>query len=129
MYICTFQGEFLVGCVVELPPGPVGLDDILAQGREDADGQHPDPGGRQGQPHLEPHPRHQTPEQLLQEHVGGQEHGDSDGGEKEAVGGGGLGGGGHELLVVQADQQADGEEREQAAVEHLRYQDHVHARN
>lgn len=49
--------------------------------------------------------------QLLQEHVGGQEHGDGDGCEEEAVCPGRLGGAGHKLRIVQADKQTDSEER------------------
>ena len=33
----------------------------------------------------------------------------------------------HELLVVDAEEEADGEEGEEAAVEHLRHEDHHEA--
>ena len=95
------------------------------------DGGHAEAGGPEGQPQLHAHAvrGQQVAKQLLQKHVGRQKHSDGDRCEEEAVGPGGLGTGRHELLVVQAYEQADGEERQQAPVESLGHKDHVHTRS
>ena len=101
----------------------------MAEAGEDGDSEHANAGGGEGEPELEADPAgQQAPKQLLQEDVGGQEEGDGDRGEEEAVGPCRLGRRAHEGLVVEADEEADSEEGEEAAVEHLRDQDHVHAR-
>ena len=60
---------------------------------------------------------------FLEDHIAGEEEGEADRDHKEDVGPGLLGGGGHELGVVEAEEEADGEEGEEAAVEHLSNQD------
>ena len=58
-------------------------------------------------------------EDLLEDHVACEEEGEADRDHKEDVGPRLLGGGGHELGVVETEEEADGEEGEQAAVEDL----------
>ena len=61
----------------------------------------------------------QVAEQLLDEDVAGEEEGEADTDDEEDVGPALLGGGAHELGVVEAEQETDGEEGEEAAVEDL----------
>ena len=56
---------------------------------------------------------------LLGEHIVGQEEGDEDGGGEGEVGPAPLGGGSHEDRVVDAEEQAQREEGQQATVEYL----------
>ena len=60
---------------------------------------------------------------LLEDHVAGEEEGEADGDHEEDIGPTLLGGGGHELGVVEAEEEADGKEGEEAAVEDLSNQD------
>ena len=66
-------------------------------------------------------------EDLLEDDVAGEEEGESDGDDKEDVCPGLLGGGGHELGVVETEQEADGKEGEEAAVEDLSNQNDLDA--
>ena len=117
------------GCLVLVPGIPVGLDDVGTEGVEEASAHHSQHRHPGRQPHLHVHPCQQASQNLLQEHVGRQKHGDRHRGEQEAVCHHGLRRPRHELWVVETDEQQDGEEGEQAAVEDLRNQDHVHARS
>ena len=62
---------------------------------------------------------------LLEDHVAGEEEGEADGDHEEDVGPTLLGGGGHELGVVEAEEEADGKEGEEAAIEDLSNQDNL----
>ena len=58
------------------------------------------------------HHADQRPDYFLDENVGGEEEGDPNGDYESHVRPAGLGGGGHEGLVVDAHEEADGEEGE-----------------
>ena len=62
---------------------------------------------------------------LLEDHVAGEEESEADRDHEEDVGPGLLRGGGHELGVIEAEEEADGKEWEEAAVEDLSNQDNL----
>ena len=64
---------------------------------------------------------------LLEDHVAGEEEGEADRDHKEDVSPGLLRGGGHELGVVETEQEADGKEGKEAAVEDLSNQNDLDA--
>ena len=80
-------------------------------------------------PHLQEGIVEQVAEDLLEDHVACEEEGEADRDHKEDVGPRLLGGGGHELGVVETEEEADGEEGQQAAVEDLSNQDDLDARS
>ena len=61
----------------------------------------------------------------LEKYVSSEHEGEGDAGHEGQVGEAGLGRGRHELPVIEAEQQAAGEQRQQAAVKHLSDQDDV----
>ena len=64
---------------------------------------------------------------LLNNDIAGKEERNCDSNDEEDVVPAFLGVPPHELLVVDAEEEADGEEGEEAAVEHLRHEDHHEA--
>ena len=66
---------------------------------------------------------------LLYDDIAGQKKGDCDSNDEENIVPALLGASPHELLVVDAEEEADGEEGEKAAVEHLSHEDHHEAVN
>jgi len=99
-----------------LPPG---LDEIPAQGRDAAQEGDGDEGDSTSNPKLDVNSIQQVAKHLLNDDIGCEEDGDGDRDEEEDVSPALLRGAAHELGVVQAGQQADGEERKQAAIENL----------
>ena len=101
-----------------------GSEQVPAQGSGHQQHRHNDQGQRAGQNQLDVDHLDEAAENLLYNNVGGQEEGDGDGHGEEDVCPALLGVGGHEGLVVDAEQQADGEEGKKAAVEDLCDQDY-----
>ena len=61
---------------------------------------------------------------LLDDDIGGEKECDDDGGYQEHIGPARLWGRRHELGIIEAEEEADGEEWKEAAVEGLSYQDY-----
>ena len=72
---------------------------------------------------IESPPCQQTSKHFLDDDVGGEKQCDKDGDEQSEVGPAGLRPARHELTVVQTEEEAGGEEGEEATVEHLGDQD------
>ena len=115
-------------CCALCPPGPVHFDRVWSQGGEQTDGAHAETGHTGRQAHLHPHSGQEGAEQLAEENVRCQEHGDGHGCEEEAVGPGGLRAARHKLVVVQADEKTNGEEGKETTVEYLCNQNYVNSR-
>ena len=116
-----------LGCLS--PPSLKWREKLLAQGGGDAEEGHGGHGHPCSYPHLQEGIVEQVAEDLLEDHVACEEEGEADRDHKEDVGPRLLGGGGHELGVVETEEEADGEEGQQAAVEDLSNQDDLDARS
>ena len=76
--------------------------------------------GRRPQPNVDAgRAGEEAGEDLLDDDVAGQEHGDEDTQQQQDVGPQRLGSGSHELRVIDTEQQQGGEEGKEATIEHL----------
>ena len=64
-------------------------------------------------------------QEFLEKYVGGEDEGESHTEDQGQVGGARLRGGRHEAPVVETEEEAAGEEREETTIEDLGHQDHV----
>ena len=92
-------------------------------------GQEKDGHGGQAHTQGEHQPQHHRcpvneGEDLWEDHIAGEEECDGDRHDEEDVGPSLLGGGAHELGVVEAEEETDGEEGKEAAVEDLSNEDY-----
>ena len=101
------------------------MHDIPGQASEEADPAHGEDTHPQGQAQSGVDRGEELTDCFLEKYVGGEDEGESDAEEEGEVGEAGLRPGDHQVPVIEAEEEAAGEQWEEAAVEDLSYEDDV----